>query len=307
MKGLRVVTDGGCLEEVAKNNTAVKLLARAGEMEVMLQTIKADKPFTLTPWSGCEFFYILKGSLLCTIDGEDSNLGPGDYVQATQLVQPAYFKTSSQLTILYVASPPVFSYVSDKIRKWQDLATDIELKDMYTEEHCKRIERIAIRVGERLRLSGGQMQRLVDSAYLHDLGKTIIPHEVLSKPGKLTEDEWGHIRRHPTAGRKMLEHTFLEEVGSIIEQHHEREDGTGYPLGLTGKEISIEAKIIAVADAFDAMTNDRPYRKAMSAEQALGEIRRLSGQQFSPEVVDVFMQIVQEEGLWPLVDDSVKK
>lgn len=303
MKGLRIIKNGDCLEEVSKNNTKVKLLARAGEMEVMLQTIKADQPFTLTPWSGSEFFYILDGSLVCTIDGEETVLGPGDYLQATQLVQPAYFRTVNKLTILYLASPPVFSYISDTIRQWQDLATDIELKDMYTEEHCQRIQKIATRIGERLRLSGGQMQRLIDSAYLHDLGKTVVPEEVLAKPGRLSQEEWEHIRRHPTAGRQMLEDTFLEEVGQVIEQHHEREDGLGYPLGLTGREISIEAKIIAVADAFDAMTSDRPYRKAMSTEQALAELVRLKGQQFSPEVVDAFMEIVAEEGQWPPAEE----
>lgn len=303
MKGLRIIRNGDCLEEVSKNNTKVKLLARAGEMEVMLQTIKADQPFTLTPWSGSEFFYILDGSLVCTIDGEETVLGPGDYLQATQLVQPAYFRTINKLTILYLASPPVFSYISDTIRQWQDLATDIELKDMYTEEHCQRIQKIATRIGERLRLSGGQMQRLIDSAYLHDLGKTVVPEEVLAKPGRLSQEEWEHIRRHPTAGRQMLEDTFLEEVGQVIEQHHEREDGLGYPLGLTGREISIEAKIIAVADAFDAMTSDRPYRKAMSTEQALAELVRLKGQQFSPEVVDAFMEIVAEEGQWPPAEE----
>jgi HD-GYP domain-containing protein (c-di-GMP phosphodiesterase class II) len=303
VKGLRIIKNGDCLEEVSKNNTKVKLLARAGEMEVMLQTIKADQPFTLTPWSGSEFFYILDGSLVCTIDGEETVLGPGDYLQATQLVQPAYFRTINKLTILYLASPPVFSYISDTIRQWQDLATDIELKDMYTEEHCQRIQKIATRIGERLRLSGGQMQRLIDSAYLHDLGKTVVPEEVLAKPGRLSQEEWEHIRRHPTAGRQMLEDTFLEEVGQVIEQHHEREDGLGYPLGLTGREISIEAKIIAVADAFDAMTSDRPYRKAMSTEQALAELVRLKGQQFSPEVVDAFMEIVAEEGQWPPAEE----
>lgn len=295
MKGLRVVKDGGCLEEVAKNNTSIKLLARAGEMEVMLQTIKADHPFTLTPWTGGEFFYILEGNLLCTVDGEETVLGPGAYVQAAQLVQPAYFKTLGCLTILYVASPPVFSYVSEKIRRWHNLARDIEMKDMYTEEHCKRIERIAIRIGERLRLSGGQIERLVDSAYLHDLGKTAVPHEVLSKTGRLNDEEWEHIRRHPVAGRQMLQDTFLAEVGGIIEQHHEREDGKGYPLGLTGREISIEAKIIAVADAYDAMTSDRPYRKALSQEQAVLEITRLRGQQFAPEVVDAFLKVIKED------------
>jgi len=307
VKGLRVVTGGGCLEEVAKSNTAVKLLARAGELEVMLQTIKADKPFTLTPWSGCEFFFILNGSLLCTVDGDETTLGPGDYVQATQLVQPAYFRTVTELAILYVASPPVFSYISDTIRQWQDLATDIEQKDMYTQEHCRRMELLAVRMGERLRLSGGQLERLVDSAYLHDLGKTVVPHEILSKPGPLTAKEWEHIHRHPVAGRQMLQGTFLDEVGSIIEQHHEREDGQGYPLGLAGNEISIEARIIAVADAFDAMTNDRPYRKALSKGQALAEIKRLRGQQFSPEVVDVFLQIVEEDEQWPPPANSESK
>lgn len=307
VKGLRIVTDGGCLEEVAKGNTAVKLLARAGEMEVMLQTIHADKPFTLTPWSGGEFFYILEGQLLCSSDNMEITLGPGDYIQATQLVQPAYFKTLSQLTILYVASPPVFSYISDTIRQWQDLATDIEMKDMYTNEHCQRIELLAVHIGEKLRLSGGQIERLVDSAFLHDLGKTVVPIDVLSKPGKLTEEEWEHIRRHPVAGRKMLEDTFLAEVGDIIEQHHEREDGLGYPMGLTGKEISIEAKIITVADTFDAMTNDRPYRKALSVEQAVAEITRLRGKQFSPEVVDAFLEVIAEAGQWPPAKDSLTK
>ncbi len=299
MKGLRVEQDGACLESVAKKTTAIKLLARAGEVEVMLQTVKAAKPFSLTPWQGFEFAFITDGTLIWDDNGKEVTLSKGDYIVATNLVQTAYFRTVTDVTFMYVASPPVFGFVSENIKQWLDLARDIEVKDMYTEEHCKRIERLSTRIGEKLRLSGGQMVRLVDAAYLHDLGKTAIPEEVLTKPTKLSEEEWELIRRHPTEGRQILQDTFISEVGYIIEQHHEREDGKGYPLGLEGREISIEAKIIAVADAYDAMTSDRPYRKALTEQQAIEEIIRQRGAQFSPEVVDAFMEIMREDGKLP--------
>lgn len=298
MKGLRIVKRGECLEEVSKNNTNLRLLARAREVEVILQSIRANNLFTITPWDGSEFVYVLEGQIECTTTGLEDVLGPGDTIQASQLIQPVYFKTLSDVNFLYVASPPVFSYISETITKWLDLASEIEQKDMYTREHCRRIERLALKIGERLRLSGGQLERLINAAYLHDLGKTVVPIEVLTKPGPLTEDEWEHIKKHPSAGRRMLQNTFLSEVGDIIEQHHEWEDGRGYPLGLSGSEIYIEARIIAVADAFDAMTSDRPYRKALSKEEAIAAIVAQRGKQFSPEVVDAFLEVINSME-WP--------
>lgn len=304
MKGLRIARKGESLEEVAKTNTAISLLARAGELEVMLQTVKAGKPVSVTPWNGTEFLYILDGQMVYDPDGEATRLGPGDYVQAVEIVQTAYFKTLSDVTFLYIASPPVFGFISEMIKKWVELARDIEVKDLYTEEHCKRIERIAIRIGEKLHLTGGQLERLVNAAYLHDLGKTAIPEEILTKPGRLTDEEWDFIKHHPTKGRQMLQDTFLSEVGYVIEQHHEREDGKGYPLGLEGREISIEAKIISVADAFDAMTSDRPYRKSLTEQQAIEEIIGLRATQFAPEVVDAFVEIMKEDGKLPQGPES---
>jgi HD-GYP domain-containing protein (c-di-GMP phosphodiesterase class II) len=143
-----------------------------------------------------------------------------------------------------------------------------------------------------MKLSPDRLELLIYAALLHDIGKMGIPSQILKKTGPLTPEEWEEIRKHPSAGRAIIEKTFLKNAGPIIEQHHERYDGTGYPLGLKGDEILIEARIISVVDAFDAMSSERPYRKAMTNDEIIAELRRCSGTQFDPKVVEALIDVI---------------
>jgi HD-GYP domain-containing protein (c-di-GMP phosphodiesterase class II) len=144
-----------------------------------------------------------------------------------------------------------------------------------------------------MKLPLDRLELLIYAALLHDIGKIGIPNCILNKKGPLTPEEWQEITKHPSAGRAIIEKTFLRDAGPIIEQHHEQYDGTGYPFGLKGDEILVESRIIAVVDAFDAMISDRPYRAAMTNDEAITELRRCAGSQFDPRVVNVLIDIIE--------------
>lgn len=170
------------------------------------------------------------------------------------------------------------------------LAQALETKDAYTRGHSERMVQRAEAVAERLGLPEVETELLRYSAILHDIGKIGIPDNILNKPDKLTDEEYRLIKEHPIKGAEIVKQVkALEPVASIILQHHERWDGKGYPQGLKGEAIPIEARIVSVLDAFDAMTSDRPYRKALPIERVIGELKRCSGTQFDPKVVDAFL------------------
>ncbi|HEX6971283.1 MAG TPA: HD domain-containing phosphohydrolase, partial [Limnochordia bacterium] len=148
---------------------------------------------------------------------------------------------------------------------------------------------------EQLGLSRSRQRLLLHGAFLHDLGKVGVPDHILGKPGPLTPSEWEIMKRHPVFGRAKVENTYLHEVAPIIEQHHERFDGSGYPKGLRGDDIVLEARIVAVVDSYDAMTTDRPYRKALARGEAIDELRRGRGQLYDPEIVDIFVQLLADD------------
>jgi putative nucleotidyltransferase with HDIG domain len=174
------------------------------------------------------------------------------------------------------------------------LSAVVEAKDGYTEGHCQRIAEMAIGLGIRLGLPEECLVRLSYAAILHDIGKLTVPDAILNKPGPLDPDEFEVMKGHTEAGRRILEGIeFFREVARIVEQHHERYDGAGYPHGLSGEAVLLEARIIAVADAYDAMTSARPYRAALAAEEALRRIEAEAGRQFDPEVVAAFLRYVR--------------
>lgn len=184
----------------------------------------------------------------------------------------------------------------------QTLAKALEAKDPYTRDHSLRVSRYASRTAIRLGLIEDRLQQIRLGAELHDIGKIGTREAILHKPGPLTPDEFAHIAEHTVLGEKILAPLARETplVLSIVRSHHERMDGGGFPDKLKGKDIPIEARIVGVADAFDAMTSSRPYRDSMTAEEAVAELRRSAGAQFDPEVVAAFLAAFPDPSQLPI-------
>ena len=173
----------------------------------------------------------------------------------------------------------------------------VEADDGYTGEHCKGVVSLSVAVGERLGLSATQRRNLEFAALLHDVGKIAVPKEIVNKPGKLSSEEWTIIKTHSAEGQRMLSRVggFMRDVGLIVRSHHERWDGSGYPDGLEGEDIPLEARIVACCDTWNAMRTNRSYRRALSREVALTELRAVAGTQLDPAVVDALCAVVEDE------------
>ncbi len=178
----------------------------------------------------------------------------------------------------------------------KSLLVALKTRDADTYDHSKRTVRISLLLGRQCGLDHREMRSLEFGALLHDLGKIGVPDNVLRKPGKLTDFEWALMRRHPYLGQEILSGlSFLDDANVIVAQHHEKWDGSGYPLGLRGEEILLGARILLVADAFDAMTSDRVYRPAKSYEEAVAELDSCAGTHFDPRVVAAFQRFPRQD------------
>ncbi|MBO8154756.1 MAG: HD-GYP domain-containing protein, partial [Thermovirga sp.] len=181
------------------------------------------------------------------------------------------------------------------VRKLRDAMTPmvkvlvkvVESKDSYTANHQSRVAELASAIAEEMGLPMARIEGLRLASMVHDIGKIQIPSEILNKPGKLSDIEFELIKTHVTAGYDILKNVdFPWPIARIVLEHHERVNGSGYPNGLTGKELLLESKILAVADVVEAMSNNRPYRPAMGIDAALAEIEKNKGVLYDPEVVD---------------------
>jgi putative nucleotidyltransferase with HDIG domain len=179
------------------------------------------------------------------------------------------------------------------------LAEAVDRRDPYTFQHSQRVKEYVEKIAERLNLSPGEVESMVWAASIHDLGKIDVPEGILSKPGPLEDDEWRIIREHSAVGADIVDRiSFHPTARSIIRHHHEWFDGSGYPNGVAGNRIPVGARILAVADAFEAMTSDRPYRPALSFQAAVAELEAGRGTQFDPAIVDTFLTILEEEPIF---------
>ena len=172
------------------------------------------------------------------------------------------------------------------------LTAALETRDLETHGHSERVVTYSLRLGREYGLDATRMKSLEFGSLLHDIGKIGVPDLILRKPAKLTEEEWVLMREHPTHGQQILKGIeFLEGAARVVAQHHEKWDGSGYPLGLKGEEIDLCARIFSVADAFDAMTSDRVYRKGKPYHDAAMELDDWAGRQFDPKVVEAFHRV----------------
>lgn len=169
----------------------------------------------------------------------------------------------------------------------------MELYDDYTRNHSENVARIAKEIATEMKFSLDDIVKTYYAGLLHDIGKVLIPHQILNKPGRLTAQEYQIIKKHPVLGYKMLDkHTELKEISKLVLYHHERWDGKGYPQGLRGNEVPLISQILAVADSWDAMISKRNYRKPLDKEIALKEIRDNKSSQFAPQIVDAFLKVI---------------
>ena len=304
---------GESLSYTAKGNTEIRLLAQAEGVEVMRQIVAQGAMFYLDSaeeWQGFEFIYLLSGRLSYLGSEPPVTLEPGDYIVRRLVPERSWFRAEENTELLYVSSRPAFEVMREEIEEFRKIAQQVE-DDEYTHGHSRRLEGLAVAVGERLGLPPDRLADLTHAALFHDVGKARVPKEILQKPDKLTPEEWEIMKMHTIWGREMLERRpSLARAALIVEQTHERFDGTGYPHGLSGEEIMLEARIIAVVDAYDAMTTDRPYRRALPRDQAIAELRAGAGTQFDPQVVDAFLSVLAEYerskgGTW--FDDDIAR
>lgn len=288
------------VDKVKMKNMELSLLASGDGTEVIHHKLYAGARLAMVPeegWTAMEHMYVLSGKLLYQSPMGEELLQEGDSFFASPVKEHIIFIAETDVELLYVTSQPQFHYYSNSVRNMMDLAVSVEEKDGYTADHCNRIKELSMMVGEVMNLSSDELYILNLAAFLHDIGKIKVPNEILNKPSGLTDEEYEIMKKHTTWGRETLTATEIVDLikaGEIVEQHHERFDGKGYPNQLTGEEIRIEAAIITVVDAFDAMTSDRVYRKGMDIETALGEIERNKGTMFNPQVVDAFFSIKEK-------------
>ena len=174
------------------------------------------------------------------------------------------------------------------------LRKTVEVKDVYTRGHSDRVSEYSLLIGEKLNLPPDQMKTLKIGSLFHDIGKIGIPDAILLKTDKLTDDEYSEIKNHPAIGAHILSNaSIFADILPIVKHHHERYDGKGYPSRLAGEDIPYLARIVAVADTFDAMTSRRSYRQALDFDYTMNEIERCKGTQFDPAIADVFLEILR--------------
>lgn len=187
------------------------------------------------------------------------------------------------------------------------LAAALDAKNHRTQHHSQQVTKYALLISEELKLSQEEGQIIGRAASFHDIGKIGIPDAVLTKTGALTDEEWAQIKLHPVQGAEMLSPLeFLNGIVPLIRHHHERYEGSGYPDGLKGEDIALGARIILVADAFEAMTSERPYRRALSKEEALLEIEANLGSQFDPQIGKLFIAAIKknkQDGYFSQIDE----
>ncbi|WAA12517.1 HD domain-containing phosphohydrolase [Fervidibacillus halotolerans] len=292
---------GQVIEKVETGDMTIELLASYDGTEVIKHTLSKNTRWGIGPvegWNGLEFIYILNGEAKLIINNQEIELHQGDNISALSIKDNCIIQSVNQLEFLYISSQPIFHHYSNIVKEIKNLSIIVEEKDGYTKNHCSRIMRYSMMIGEKLQLKLKDLHTLNIGSYLHDIGKVRIPDHILKKPGKLTDEEWEIIKKHPIYGKDILIDSgipILKEAAVIVEQHHERYDGSGYPYGLKGDEIHIGAAIVAVVDSFDAMTTDRIYRKALSKEEAMEEIVRNSGTLYHPKVVQAFLSVIGGE------------
>ncbi|MFP4661677.1 MAG: HD domain-containing phosphohydrolase [Halanaerobiales bacterium] len=299
LNGLKITND------VFGHGAGDNLLVQTGE--IFKESCPEDA--VITRWGGDEFFVFLPGKSekevldICQTIKEKSEKNNSTQVQLSISLGYASRKDNTQRLKSVIKEAEDMMY-RHKLLESKSYRSSIisSLKETLAEKshesagHGERMSILANKIGEKLGLIGSELDDLKLLAVLHDLGKVVIKDDILYKAGQLTENEWDEIKKHPEAGYRIAQASMeLSHISNYILSHHEWWDGSGYPLGKKGEEIPLLSRIISVVDAYDVMTHDRPYKKAISHQEALKELERYAGKQFDAEIVRIFLELEFEK------------
>ena len=277
---------------------SLSLIAKHGQYEIMTQLILKGSVVWLTPGvteDPFEFFFVHQGKLEILDDEIPSVLGPGDSFFITRLRNDVKLRCLEDALVLYFSNCSVFEDEAYWQQNLQDLLNRIDEKDHYTKGHSYRVLEYSLKLREELQ-DRCKMMNLDDfsvACLFHDVGKCYCPSEILQKPSGLTNDEYNVIKKHPLDSYRILEPIFGEEIAKLARMHHERLDGRGYPMGLKADELPFEARIVMVADAFDAITSKRCYTNPRSYVSAAEELAGLPSQ-YDSNVAEALLRLVRD-------------
>ena len=301
MEGIRFNTRTTAEEIPAGNEPSTQLLAKQGDLEVILYRIKGESVVWLFPASdpnAIEYFFVHAGGVDLAMEDGLVSLGAGESFSVSGLKTDVPVRMHGDTEIVYVTNCPVFEAVQDVDKSLQELLTRIDEKDHYTSRHSKAVLQYSLAIYDAMQDRGPNIARedLAFAALFHDVGKCFVPVEILQKPDRLEQAELRYILRHPVDSGRMLLPKFGEQIAEIARNHHERLDGTGYPRGLRAEDISLSSQIVAVADAFDAMTSNRGYNVVKTFAQAAEELVSLP-HQYDTRITGALMQLVSSGAL----------
>lgn len=245
--------------------------------------------------SATEVFYIKQGKIIIRDWGEDRTMSAGDLYYLDGLDRNVLFYVLEDTSVLYFNNSPVFQQDEEKTNMLSKTLDQLQEFDGDTLAHCERVKVLCMAIAYFLHFDQALLDKLFLAARFHDVGKCKIPLEILLKPDRLTNEEFEVMKQHSQYTYEMILEQYGEEIATFAFDHHERLDGKGYPRRLSGDEISMPARIICVADAYDAMVTTRPYRTGLKPAVALAELRRNEGTQFDSSVVDALAQHLEEQ------------
>jgi putative nucleotidyltransferase with HDIG domain len=271
------------------------LLAQTDDYEVIRKIIKKGA-LTIIQKEECDdntnVYYIVSGMLEQKYTGK--RFGPGSSFVFKDLNEALIFEVLEDSELIWVAKNSVYDTLINENDMIIETLNQVQEKDHYTKDHSLRVSDLAKKLALRAKVTGRCVSNVAVAAIAHDIGKVKIEDEILNKPGRLDDQEYKKIKKHVVYGYDIVKDMFPSDITDIILQHHERLDGSGYPYGLIGDEITYGAKMLAVVDSYDAMRTERPYKKGLSKEKAIEELIRCKGTFYDAELIDLFIDLLDD-------------
>ncbi|MCK8058035.1 MULTISPECIES: HD-GYP domain-containing protein [unclassified Fusibacter] len=272
-----------------------KLLVQDDNIEIFESNIHAGKSILCQPYESKDALNVIivqEGTLFHT--NERKVITSGQRITFKNLTETHHLSVITPTKLLMIRESKFFTQQASTTNEIYHFIHQIQAKDHYSEYHCNAVGNLAVQIATMMRLSDKEIHNVGHAAKVHDIGKVNIPDVILNKPSRLTDQEFEIMRKHPQDGHDLILKTIdSKEIASIVLQHHERLDGSGYPNRLKDDQIRIEAKIIAVVDSFDAMVSKRPYKSPMSPSDALDDLSRHIGIWYEEEIVHTLKEILE--------------